>query len=266
MNLKNEIENRCKPIGVMDSGVGGISVLKKAVKAFPNENFVYFGDSKNAPYGTKTSEELEMLARGDIEFLIQNDCKAIIVACNTISMSILDKIKGEYNIPIVGIRPEIILADEIRETKRKKILVMTTKKTAQSEMLKNSIKEIDDKNIEVLACNGLVDIIEKGKTKGKEIEEYFDKLFETMNRDDYEVISLGCTHYPFVKETIKKYFDKDIKFIDGSDRTIKTIKDVLLEKELLNMGEKSGKVLIKNSLKEIEINELSLLLFNSEEN
>lgn len=248
------------PIGFLDSGVGGLSVMKEAIKIMPNENYIYFGDSKNAPYGVKPTKEIRDLTFNVVEFLIEKGIKGLVVACNTATSAAVSELRRLYpDMPLVGIEPAIKPAVELN--KKGKILIMATPMTIKQEkfnLLLNKYKEKAE--IVPIPCAGLMEFIEDGILSGEELEEYLIEKLNVYKKDEISSIVLGCTHYPFVKETIAKVVGDDIAIIDGGEGTAREIKRRLKEQNLLTERAERGNILIYNSLEEKKVIDLSLKL------
>jgi glutamate racemase len=253
-----EIQN--KPIGIFDSGVGGISVLKEATKVLPNENFIYYGDSKNAPYGTRTVEEVKNLSFDVAEYLINRGVKALVVACNTATSAAISDMREKYKMPVIGIEPA--LKPAVSLGRKGKILIMATPMTLAEEKFYNLMKKYGTQSeIESLPCPGLVELIEKGIFTGEEINSYLNEKFSPYIDYGIAAIVLGCTHYPFIKREITKIV-KDVPIIDGSLGTAKQLKMKLTELKLLNNSAGNGKIELLNSLDDSRIIEISKKLLN----
>jgi len=244
------LDRKDKPIGVFDSGVGGISVLKEAVNILANESFVYFGDSKNAPYGTRTVEEVQKLSFNAVEFLLRKDVKAVVVACNTATSAAIEQLRQRYSyMPIIGIEPALKPAVELR--KKGKILIMATPVTlAEVKFAKLMDTYRDEAEIEPLPCAGLAELIEKGCFDGDEVKEYLTNKLKPYLNGDIAAIVLGCTHYPFVKEAMLKVLNRKVDIIDGSLGTAKQLKRQLESNQLLNQGKEQRIIKVYNSLEE----------------
>lgn len=248
------------PIGFLDSGVGGLSVMKEAIKIMPNEDYIYFGDSKNAPYGVKTTKEIRDLTFNVVEFLIEKGIKGLVVACNTATSAAVSELRRVYpDMPLVGIEPAIKPAVELN--KKGKILIMATPMTIKQEkfnLLLNKYKEKAD--IVPIPCAGLMEFIEEGILRGEELEKYLKEKLMVYEKSEISAIVLGCTHYPFVKDTIVKIMGKDIDIIDGGEGTAREIKRRLKEQNLLTDRLEKGNIIIYNSLEEKKVINLSLKL------
>lgn len=251
-----------KPIGFFDSGVGGLSVLKESIKILPNENYVYYGDSKNAPYGVKSAEEVKKLTFKAVQFLIDKGVKAIVIACNTATSVAIVSLRNKYtDIPIVGIEPALKPAVEIN--RKGKIIIMATPMTLSEKkfnILMNNYKDTND--IELLPCAGLVELIESGIIEGDKINFYLKQKVGKFINQDISSVVLGCTHYPFIKNELKNILPKYVPIIDGGYGTAKQLKRKLEENKILNSCSTKGYVHIYNSLKKNNIIDLSYKLIN----
>ena len=247
------------PIAVYDSGVGGISVLKELVLLMPNENFIYFGDSANAPYGTKSHDEICRFTLDNIKKLADDGIKAIVIACNTATSVCIEKLREIYkDIPVVGIEPALKPAVENEENST--VLVMATPLTLREKKFEHLLENYDDnaKKIIKLPCPGLMELVEKGITDGKEMEDFLKTCFADIELGEVDSVVLGCTHYPFAKDAIKKFLP-NAEFFDGGAGTARQLKRCLEQKELLCDGDE-GSVIFQNSLDDEKILKLCVKL------
>ncbi|MGL5243792.1 MAG: glutamate racemase [Sarcina sp.] len=243
-----EIDFSHNPIGFFDSGVGGLSVMKKSMEIMPEENYIYYGDSKNAPYGTKTVEEARRLTFDAVEFLLHKGAKAIVIACNTATSAAIIDLRNTYkNIPIIGIEPA--LKPAIESQKEGKVIVMATPMTLSEKKFNNLMNKYNYKHKEIvsLPCAGLVEFIESGILTGKELSNYLEDKLKQYKSTKISTIVLGCTHYPFVKNEIRKVVGDYPDLIDGSYGTAKELKRKLEEFNLKNNKTEKGKIDIFNS-------------------
>lgn len=226
-----------KPIGVFDSGFGGISVLKKLLDILPNENYIYLGDNHNIPYGDKSKEEITQLSIKILDFLIKQDCKMAVIACNTITASSYDFLKEKYDIPIIEIISNGV-EDIIDNTKNNNISIMATEFTVHSNMYNDKILNYNDKiKVTQVACQKLCPMIENNwysyDNRLKVLEDYVKKI-----DDNSDTLLLACTHYPFIIDDIKSVVDRkktNIKnIIDPSNKMSLSIKKYLIDNNLVN--------------------------------
>ncbi|SHJ82196.1 glutamate racemase [Hathewaya proteolytica DSM 3090] len=237
-----------KSIGFFDSGLGGLSVLREALKLMPNENYIYFGDSKNAPYGSKTIDEIRELTFSSVEYLLGKNVKAVVIACNTATSVAIEELRRKYSdIPIVGIEPAVKPA--VTMNPDGKIIIMATPVTLQQRKFKSLYEQYkSDSEIVPMPCAELVSFVEKGETCGFEIEEYLRGKFNHYEISHIGAVVLGCTHFPFVEESIRKVVGDNIPIIHGGYGTAKRLRYLLEEKHIINKSEHEGKVEIYNSL------------------
>lgn len=255
LNANDSMEGR--PIGFFDSGVGGLSVLKEAIKLLPNEDFIYFGDSKNAPYGVKSVEEVKELSFQAVEFLIKHKVKAIVVACNTATSAAIEDLRRNYsNIPIIGIEPALKPAVEINNGG--KIVIMATPMTLSEKKFASLMEKYRYKaEVVPLPCAGLVEYIEKGIVQGEELNNFLKDKFSHLIYNEISSVVLGCTHYPFIKEELNKVLGEKVKVIDGSLGTAAQLKRLITENNTRNKKESAGNVEIFNSLEDEHIINIS---------
>lgn len=238
---------KSQPIGVFDSGVGGISVLRELLKLMPQEDYLYVGDSLHAPYGTKSLEEVRELTVNHVNFLLENGAKGIVIACNTATSAAVAKLRLMYpDVPLVGIEPAIKPAVLYKENST--VLVMATPMTLRNEKFLNLMHQYDDRaNIIALPCPGLMEFIEKGDLDGEDLRRYLKELFWSVDMKKVDSIVLGCTHYPFAKKMISEAAGENITIFDGGEGTAREMKRRLSVAGLLNAGDKAGKVTFHNS-------------------
>jgi len=224
--------NENRPIGIFDSGVGGLSIWMEINQLLPKEDTLYLADSKNAPYGYKTAEEITALSIKNTEFLIEEGCKIIVVACNTATTNAISVLRANYRIPIIGIEPAIKPA--AMQSQSKSIGILATKGTLSSGLFHKTSGEFtkDIRLLEIVG-EGLVPLIEAGKLDSPELIDllkiYADQLIEA--KVDY--IVLGCTHYPFIVPQLKKLMPSHVKIIDSGLAVAKQTKFILEQNKLL---------------------------------
>lgn len=201
------------PIGIFDSGVGGLSVWKEVKKLLPNENIIYLADSKNCPYGEKPAHEIIDYSIKNTEFLLSKKCKIIVVACNTATASAIDTLRKKYSIPFVGMEPAIKPA--ALHTKTGKIGILATTGTFNGRLFKQTSSKYAN-NIETIiqAGNGLVELVELNKQNSDEAYQLISKYVLPMQKLGIDKLVLGCTHYPFFKTIIEKITQGSIEVID----------------------------------------------------
>ncbi len=235
------------PIAVFDSGVGGISVLRQLVRIMPNENYIYYGDSLHAPYGTKTLEEVQRLTCEKAAELFQQGAKGLVVACNTATSAAVRMLREKYpEIPIVGIEPAVKPAATFMEHPR--VLVLATPMTIRNEKLKHLMERYQDQaELIPVSCPGLMDFVERGDLHSKELRKYLTELFYEFQDRQIDGVVLGCTHYPFVETEIREILGDHVRIFDGGEGTAREMRRRLAEADLLNPAEEKGEVLYENS-------------------
>ena len=251
------MDNKNRPIGFFDSGVGGLSVLREAIKIMPNEDYIYFGDSINAPYGMKTVEEVRELTFKAVELLLNKGVKGMAIACNTATSAAVADLRKIYpDLPLVGIEPALKPAVELR--KNGDILIMATAMTLKEEKFKRLMDKYKERaSIIPVPCPGLVELIEAGEYKCKAVEEYLLEKINTYRDGKISSIVLGCTHYPFIKETLSRIVGEDVNIIDGGLGTARELRRRLSEKNLLSESREKGNIEIINSSNKKEVLDLS---------
>lgn len=228
-------------IGVLDSGVGGLSTLAVLKKILPNENFIFYADHKNAPYGDKTKEEVEYFVYNIVKFFISKNVKAVIIACNTAVSATIKKLRKEFDIPILGLEPAVKVAYD--NCKERDLVIMATKLTTNGEKLNNLLKKLNIENrVKKLSASGLVELIESENYSKIKIINYLKNLFKDINIKNYSYIVLGCTHYIFVKDELKEVLGSKIKLVDGNLGIANHLKNTLSTKNLLNLSNKKASI------------------------
>ena len=231
------IDNKnAAPVGVFDSGVGGLTVAREIMRQLPNENLVYFGDTARVPYGSKSRDNIIRYSRQIIHFLKTKGVKAIVIACNTASALALDVVREESDIPIIGVvAPGARAALQITQTK--KIGVIGTEATVQSAMYAKIIKGLDP-TVSVIgkACPLFVPLVEEGFAKHKVTEEIIDYYLASMKESDIDSLILGCTHYPLLRSRIRAYLGDKIQLVNPAYETAMDLKYILKESGMENAG------------------------------
>lgn len=255
------MKNR-EPIGVFDSGVGGISVLRELVKIMPNENYLYLGDSKHAPYGTKSLEEVRKLTIENIQTLLNSGAKSIVVACNTATSAAVAHLRKMYpDLPLVGIEPAIKPA--VIAYPNQRIVVMATPMTLRQEKFQKLMQQYEEMaQIIPLPCPGLMEFVERGDLDGEDLHKYLTELLWNVMEKKIAAIVLGCTHYPFAKEMIARVAGKDVAILDGGNGTAREMRRRLMVADRLSDALEKGKVEFLNSRDTEEEQKLCRYLLN----
>lgn len=234
-------------IGVFDSGIGGMSTLNEIRKLLPNEDYIYYADSKNNPYGERTDEELNKIVCDIVDYLISRDVKMIVIACNTATTRCISMLREKYKDMIfVGTEPAVKVACD---NNYKNTLVMATPLTVNSSRLSTIINDNikEGQNITLLPCDGLANAIETNNEI--KITSLLNSLLFTYKNKEINAIVLGCTHYPHIKDKIQSYFPKAV-IIDGNIGVSKRVKYMLEKNNLLNNSTTEGNVEFIQSKKE----------------
>jgi len=228
------------PIGIFDSGVGGTSIWKEIITLLPNENTVYLADSKNAPYGEKSKEEIIALSIKNTELLLDKNCKIIVVACNTATTNAIKVLREKYKVPFIGIEPAIKPA--ALKTKTNTIGILATKGTLNSELFETTSSRINTK-IKVIEQigEGLVALIEHGDLISKKTTSLLKSYIDPMLKENVDCLVLGCTHYPYLIPKIKEIVGHTIHIIDSGAAVAKQTKKVLEKNNLKSLQQKKIK-------------------------
>lgn len=225
-------------VGVFDSGVGGISILRALVEELPAERFVFFGDSAHAPYGEKTPEEVLELSRGIVRDLLGAGCKAIVIACNTATSAAADELRRENpDLPIVGVEPA--LKPAVLAGRHRRVLVMATPMTVRLQKFRRLLDRWGERaEVSAVACTGLAARIERGRLEEPDVVELIRSLVGGYAGKVDEVV-LGCTHYPYVREQIREVLG-DVTFFDSAHGTARQLRRLLERGGLLAEGSATG--------------------------
>lgn len=237
------MNDKTRPIGVFDSGVGGISVLRELVKLMPEENYLYFGDSANAPYGDKTTEQVQQLTLQAAQILVQRGVKALVIACNTATSAAIHILRERYpDMIVIGIEPALKVAADRFPTG--KIGVMATSVTLREEKFQHQTERFPDVQVFPIPAPGLVDLIESGNMQSEQANAFLKELLGHY-RGKLDALVLGCTHYPFAAERIQEVVGPETVLLDGGAGTARQTMRCLEAAGLLNDG--PGSVVIENS-------------------
>ncbi len=224
------------PIGLFDSGIGGTSIWREIHSLLPNESTVYLADSKNAPYGQKSKDEIIHLSCKNTEFLLNKNAKLIVVACNTATTNAIKELRSKYDIPFIGIEPAIKPAANQSQTHT--IGVLATKGTLTSELFSKSVLNYPNTKIIEQIGYGLVPLIEQGKQDSVETLNLLESFLTPMIKANIDYLVLGCSHYPYLIPQIKKILPSHIKIIDSGEAVARQTKSVLNEKIGFNSNSK----------------------------
>ena len=228
------------PVGVFDSGVGGLTVAREIMRHLPNENIVYFGDTARVPYGSKSKDNIIRYSRQIIHFLKTKGVKAIVIACNTASALALDVVREESDIPIIGVvEPGARAALDV--TVSKKIGVIGTEATIRSSMYEKIIQGIDPEAVVIgKACPLFVPLVEEGFAKHQVTNEIIDFYLSSFLETDIDSLILGCTHYPLLRSRIREYVGGKMTLVNPAYETAMDLKKLLEERGMENTGEEQA--------------------------
>ena len=227
------------PIGVMDSGVGGLSVLKHLTRQLPHEHFLYFADSAHAPYGNKTAIEIQQRCFTVADTLIAKGAKALVVACNTATAAAISSMRERYTLPIIGMEPAVKPAAAASHSGI--IGVLATTGTLHSAQFA-ALLEHYGQHIQVVtqACVGLVECIEQGQLDAPQTHALLQQYCQPLIAAGADTIVLGCTHYPFVRQYIQKIVGPNVTLIDTGAAVAKRLQQVLEQQQMLNAATEAG--------------------------
>lgn len=236
-----------RPVAVFDSGLGGISVLRELVRVLPGEDYLYFGDSLHAPYGVRTAEEVLRLSRENTELLLSYGAKALVIACNTATSAAAEALRRAYPaLPIIGTEPALKPAVERHPGGR--ILVLATPMTVAEEKFQRLWGLYrDSAEILPVACGGLMEFVERGELEGAALEGYLHEKLAPYLEKPVDAVVLGCTHYPFLRGSIRAVVGAQAEILDGSHGIAAQLRRRLEAEGLLNGQDRQGSVRFLNS-------------------
>lgn len=232
------------PIGIFDSGIGGTSIWREIHRMLPLENTLYLSDSKNAPYGEKSKDEILTLSKKNTEFLINNGCKIVVVACNTATTNAIKELRDQYKIPFIGIEPAIKPA--ALNSKTQTIGILATKGTLSSELFHQAVLSYPNTKIVEQIGSGLVTLIENGKIDTPEMTDLLKMYLNPMIDIGIDYLVLGCSHYPYLIPKIKTILPDQIKIIDSGEAVARQTKKVLEQNVGLADNKKSTQIFLIN--------------------
>lgn len=238
-----------KPIGIFDSGIGGTSIWAAIHQLLPTEKTIYLADSKNAPYGQKSTSEIIALSCKNTDLLISMDCKLIVVACNTATTNAIQELRSRYNIPFIGIEPAIKPA--AIQSKTQTIGILATQGTLNSELFNKNIEKFHDTKIIEQVGHGLVTLIENGEINSPEMTILLKSYLTPMIAADIDYLVLGCSHYPYLIPQIRKILPNHIQIIDSGQAVARQTQNVLKEKMGLSNQKDNQPIFYTNSSKKV---------------
>lgn len=222
-------------IGFFDSGIGGITVLTEAIRQLPTEDFVYYADTLHVPYGTKSKEEVRKHVQDSVDAILQENVKALVIACNTATSIAVSELRANYSIPIIGMEPAVKPAVEMNRSSGKRVLVLATSLTLKQSKYNELVSRVDDQgHVDSLPLPELVEFCEHLQFDNSTIRAYFHDKLADFDLDQYGTIVLGCTHYPFYQDMLASVVPGHIQIIDGSKGTVTQLQHVLEANHLCN--------------------------------
>jgi glutamate racemase len=233
------------PIGIFDSGIGGTSIWAAIHHLLPNEKTIYLADSKNAPYGQKSKDEIIALCIKNTELLLEMDCKLIVVACNTATTNAIQELRAKYDIPFIGIEPAIKPA--ATNSKTQTIGILATQGTLNSELFNKTAEKFQETKIIEQVGHGLVELIEKGEINSPKMTELLRSYVQPMIDEDIDYLVLGCSHYPYLIPQIKKILPDNIQIIDSGEAVARQTQNILREKVGFSGGKEAKPIFYSNA-------------------
>ncbi len=233
--------NRHFAVGVFDSGLGGLTVVKELMRLLPNEDIVYFGDTARVPYGTKSKESIIRFSKENVGLLLKHNVKMIVIACNTSSSLALEELKRDFDVPLIGvIRPGAKKA--VAMTKNRRVGIIATAATVHSDAYPRRIKELE-RRISVVsqACPLFVPLAEEGWFNSKVTETVAHKYLDKLKKYRVDTLILGCTHYPLLKPVLKKVMGKKVSLVDSAQEVAREVKGLLQKENMARPAKHKGK-------------------------
>jgi glutamate racemase len=219
-------------IGIFDSGFGGVSVLREIASLLPDEDLLYYGDNANAPYGSLDETRIRAVTMAAVDRLLERGIKALVVACNTATSAAIETIRAQVSLPVIGMEPAVKPA--VRMRSRGKVLVLATAATLRQQKLHTLLARLGNPDYLVpFACTGLVELVEQGVISGAALDEFLSGLFAPLRGLDVQVVVLGCTHYVFARQAIKRCFMPQPLVVDGNRGTAVNLVRELTRRNLL---------------------------------
>jgi glutamate racemase len=233
-------QQKSNPIGIFDSGIGGLTVVKKIFENLPNENIIYFGDTARVPYGSKSNQTVVEYSIQNTKFLLKKNVKMVVVACNTASSVALDVLRNEFNVPIIGmIEPGSKTA--LNNTKNNHIGVIGTNATINNKAYSHRLKKLNNKiKVYESACPLFVPLAEEGWTNHKAAQLIANEYLKKFKEHEIDTLILGCTHYPILNDIIQKSVGKKVKLIDSGTSAAIEVNNLLEALDLRNDSKRKG--------------------------
>jgi glutamate racemase len=235
-------------IGFLDSGIGGLTVLREALALLPNEDYLYYADSVHAPYGIKPKETVRRYIFDAVEFMVGQGIKALVVACNTATIVAANDLRTRYDFPIIGMEPAVKPAVEQNRGNHKRVLVTATPLSLKEEKFQNLVARVDDEHVvDLLPLPELVEYAQHFIFDDEVILPYLKEELAPFDLSHYGTIVLGCTHFPHYREAFRRLLPAGVAIIDGSSGTVRRLKNLLDEKGLLANRNEPGRIVFYTS-------------------
>ncbi|MDM5278994.1 glutamate racemase [Paenibacillus silvae] len=223
-----EVTSLTKKIAFFDSGIGGLTVLHKALQQFPEESYIYYADTLHVPYGTKSADEVHGYILGCIEAIVRQNAEAIVIACNTATSLAVSELRSRYDIPIIGMEPAVKPAVEMNRDNGKRVLVFATALTLSQTKYNELVSRVDDEHrVDSLALPELVEWCEQLQFDPVTIAAYFRSKLSHLDMEQYGTVVMGCTHYPFYSSILRGVLPDHVQIVDGSAGTVNHLKQRL---------------------------------------
>ncbi|GIO35333.1 glutamate racemase 2 [Paenibacillus antibioticophila] len=224
-------------IGFFDSGIGGLTVLHQALRFLPHEDYLFYADTLHVPYGEKTKDEVRAYILDAADFIAGQKVKALVIACNTATSIVIEELRTRYDFPVIGIEPAVKPAIERWAGKQKKVLVLATNLTLKEKKYNDLIQRIDQgESVDSLALPGLVQFAENFEFDEEKVVPYLEKELSRFDLKQYGTVVLGCTHFPYFENSLRRVFPKEVDFISGSIGTAKHLRRILELKNQMDQG------------------------------
>lgn len=229
-----------RPIGVFDSGVGGLTVLHECIVTLPHEDFIYFGDTEAFPYGSRSHEEVRRLAFRNAEYLVKRGVKLIVVACNSATSVALPQLQAVFDTPIVGVvMPGVRAA--VQATRNRRVGVMGTEATIRSATYQQALRLLDAGiEVEAVACPLLAPLIQNGDVCSEKLERAVKNYVAPLKRAGVDTVILGCTHYPLITPMLRRFLGPGIVLINSADEIAREVAEILARKQIGNRPDREG--------------------------
>lgn len=222
-------------IAIFDSGIGGLTVLHRAIKSLPEEEYIFYADTEHAPYGIKDKAEIIGYSEAAVDFLIGKGCDIVVIACNTATSVAADILRKKYDLPILGIEPAVKPA--VEHGRGSRILVIATPLTIREEKLHRLVDQVDEHHlVDLKALPKLVEFAQAGEFESDAVRRYLHEELDGLHPEGYECVVLGCTHFNHFKEMIREIFGRDCAVIDGSGGTVRNLVATVKKKGYLSAG------------------------------